>query len=105
MSGEFFSTFCAVLWAVAIILYRKCGERVPPVALNVFKNTIAAVLFPLTMIVLGIPLFPSESTLTDWAVLLLSGAIGIGIADTCLFASLNRIGAGRSAIVESGYSP
>lgn len=105
MSGEFFSALCALLWAVAIILFRKSGEFVPPVALNVFKNTIATVLFPITMLLLGIPMFPDEATLTDWFVLLLSGAIGIGIADTFLFASLNRIGAGRSAIVESGYSP
>lgn len=105
MSGEFFSALCALLWAVAIILFRKSGEFVPPVALNVFKNTIATVLFPITMLLLGIPMFPAEATITDWFVLLLSGAIGIGIADTFLFASLNRIGAGRSAIVESGYSP
>ncbi len=104
-SGEFFSTFCALLWAVAVILFRKSGEKVAPVPLNVFKNTIATLLFPVTMLIIGVPLFPSESTATDWVVLLLSGAVGIGIADTLLFASLNRIGAGRSAIVECGYSP
>jgi drug/metabolite transporter (DMT)-like permease len=104
-SGELFSGICALLWAVAIILFRKSGEQVPPVPLNVFKNTLATILFPLTMVVLGVPLCPAESTAADWLLLLLSGAIGIGIADTCLFASLNRIGAGRNAIVESGYSP
>ena len=105
MSGEFFSALCALLWAIAIILFRKSGEYVPPVALNVFKNAVAAVLFPLTMLLFSVPLCPDAATLTDWMVLLFSGAIGIGVADTLMFASLNRIGAGRSAIVESGYSP
>ncbi len=104
-SGEFFSVFCALLWAVAIILFRKSGEKVAPVPLNVFKNTVATVLFPITMLLLGIPLFPAGTSFSTWAILLLSGALGIGVADTLLFASLNRIGAGRSAIVESGYSP
>ena len=104
-SGEFFSTFWALLWAVAVILFRKSGEQVAPVPLNVFKNTIATVLFPITMVLLGIPIFPAGVSLSTWVVLLVSGALGIGVADTLLFASLNRLGAGRSAIVESGYSP
>ena len=37
--------------------------------------------------------------------LLLSGALGIGISDTLFFISLNTLGAGRSAIVDCLYSP
>ena len=41
----------------------------------------------------------------DAVVLLASGALGIGVADSLFFASLNRLGAGRAAVVDSIYSP
>jgi drug/metabolite transporter (DMT)-like permease len=103
-SGEFFSALSALIWAFAVILYRKSGEHVSPVALNLFKNTIALVLFLLTMVVIGVPFVSGNQTTWDWIVLLISGAVGIGIADTVFFASLNRLGAGRSAIVDCLYS-
>ncbi|MBI5536391.1 MAG: DMT family transporter [Deltaproteobacteria bacterium] len=104
-SGEFLSTACAFTWAIAIMFFRKSGERVTPVALNVFKNTVGMVLFLVTLPILGITFFPSGQSTSDWLVLLLSGAIGIGVADSLFFASLNRLGASNSAIVDCLYSP
>lgn len=43
--------------------------------------------------------------LNQYLVLLLSGALGIGLADTFFFKSLNALGAGLSAIVDCLYSP
>lgn len=43
--------------------------------------------------------------MNDYLLLLLSGALGIGIADSLFFMSLNRLGAGLSAIVDCLYSP
>jgi drug/metabolite transporter (DMT)-like permease len=104
-SGEIFSTLSALAWAFAVILYRKSGEQISPFALNLFKNTLVIVLFGSTMVLLGVPFFPADQTVSDWVYLLVSGAIGIGIADSVFFASLNRLGAGRSAIVDCLYSP
>lgn len=104
-SGEFYSVFCAVLWAIAIVLFRKSGEQVAPVPLNLFKSSVALVLLLLGMLIAGISLTPAEQTTEDWVILLISGALGIGIADSVFFASLNRLGAGRSAIVDCLYSP
>jgi drug/metabolite transporter (DMT)-like permease len=42
---------------------------------------------------------------SEYLLFLASGVIGIGIGDTLFFTSLNRIGAGLSAIVASMYSP
>ncbi|MCP4199203.1 MAG: DMT family transporter [Proteobacteria bacterium] len=103
-SGEFFSALSALIWAFAVIFYRKSGEHVSPVALNLFKNTIAMGLFLLTMVIIGVPFASGNQTTWDWIILLISGAVGIGIADTVFFASLNRLGAGRSAIVDCLYS-
>jgi drug/metabolite transporter (DMT)-like permease len=104
-SGEFWSLACAILWAVAVIFFRKSGERVSPVALNVFKNTVGLTLFLVTLPLLAIPFFPEDQPASHWAALLLSGVIGIGIADTLLFACLNRLGATGTAIVDCLYSP
>ena len=104
-TGEFYSVFCAFLWAIAIILFRKSGERVAPVPLNLFKCSVSLIILLLGMLIAGISLTPAEQTLEDWVILLISGALGIGIADSVFFASLNRLGAGRSAIVDCLYSP
>jgi drug/metabolite transporter (DMT)-like permease len=103
--GEIFSALCALFWAVAVLFFRKSGESVPPVALNVFKCSLAFVLFVLTAILFRVPLVPEENTARDCLVLLGSGAVGIGVADSLFFASLNRLGAGGSAIVSCVYSP
>ncbi len=93
------------MWAIAVLLFRKSGERVTPVALNLFKNAVGLALFLVTLPILGIAIAPSDQTRGDWITLLASGALGIGIADTLFFASLNRLGAANSALVDCLYSP
>jgi drug/metabolite transporter (DMT)-like permease len=104
-SGEFYSFICATLWAVAIVLFRKSGESVPPVVLNLFKNVVGLALLIATMLVVGVPFVPPAMSRLDWLTLMGSGLLGIGIADTLLFQSLNRLGAGGSAVVDCLYSP
>ncbi len=104
-AGEAYSALCALLWSVAVVFFRKSGEVVAPVTLNLFKNTVGVLLFLVTLPIVGVSLFPAERGLGDWGILLLSGAVGIGVADSLFFASLNRLGAGRSAIVDCLYSP
>lgn len=103
-AGEALSLLCAIVWALAVILFRKSGEKVHPLALNTFKNLVATALLLTTMWVLGEPLLRQVPTNT-YLLLLLSGALGIGIGDTLLFMSLNRIGAGLTGIVVCMYSP
>lgn len=93
------------MWAIAVILFRKSGEKVAPLPLNIFKNTFALVLFIFTMLAADIPFIPEEVTTGDFFALALSGVIGIALADTLFFASLNRIGAGLTAVVDCAYSP
>ncbi len=104
-AGETYSALTAVAWSVAVILFRRSGERIPPFGLNTFKGVVGLVLFLLTFPILGLDALPSGTTLQDALVLAASGVVGIGIADTLFFASLNRLGAGRSAIVDCLYSP
>jgi drug/metabolite transporter (DMT)-like permease len=93
-----------VIWAFAVILFKKSGESVHPLALNTFKSTLATVLFIPTIFIFKESLFRT-APLNDYLLLFLSGALGIGIADSLFFMSLNRLGAGLSAIVDCLYSP
>lgn len=102
--GEVLSLLSAVLWGLAVIFFRRSGERVHPLALNTFKNLLAILLFIPTMYIFGQPLFRS-APIVSYALLALSGLVGIGLGDTLLFASLNRLGAGRTGIVVCMYSP
>ena len=102
--GQAFALAAPICWSVAIILFRLSGRSVPPVALNLFKNSLALVLFTITLLVLGSA--PAQGGRSDhvW-LLILSGAIGIGLSDTFFFMCLNRVGAGLQAIVNTSYSP
>ncbi len=102
--GEALSLLTAVVWALAVTLFRKSGETVHPLALNVFKNLLALVLLIPTIWLFGQTLWLQASTRT-YAILFLSGAVGIGIGDTFFFQSLNRLGAGLTGIVVCMYSP
>lgn len=94
----------AVVWAFAVILFKKSGERVHPIGLNLFKNLLAFTLFLPTLYFAGQNLF-YRATIEDYLLLVISGVLGIGISDTLFFMCLNRIGAGLTAIVDCLYSP
>lgn len=102
--GEILSFAVAIIWAFAVILFKKSGETVHPIALNLFKNLLAMVLFLPTMFILNEALI-RQVPYSEYVLLILSGVIGIGIGDTLFFKSLNLIGAGLSAIVVCMYSP
>lgn len=102
--GEIFAFSTAIVWAFAVILFKKSGETVHPLALNLFKNLLAMILLLPTMWLWGETIFLQVSS-RDYLILIISGALGIGIADTMFFKSLNLLGAGMTAIVDCLYSP
>ncbi len=102
--GQAFALLAAVVWAFAVILFKKSGETVHPIALNFFKSILAMILLIPTIFLFGEPVRGLFST-NEYLLLLASGALGIGLADTFFFKSLNLLGAGLSAIVDCLYSP
>jgi len=102
--GEVLALITAVVWAVAVILFKKSGEVVHPIGLNLFKNSMAVVLMVPTIWIAGETIL-HDAPLWEYGLLLLSGALGIGAADTLFFKSLNLLGAGPVAIVLCLYSP
>jgi len=103
-AGEALALAAALLWACAVVLFKKSGETVHPVALNTFKDVLALVLYVPTIYLAGGSLL-FDAPPRDYAILCASGVLGIAVGDTLLFQSLNMIGASRSALVSCLYSP
>jgi drug/metabolite transporter (DMT)-like permease len=102
--GELLALLTAVIYAGAVIFYKKSVATVSPFALNLFKNTVSLILLVLTSIVLGqtgVLAIPAKDLLVMFA----SGALGIGISDTLLFMTLKKLGASRTALIDCLYSP
>lgn len=102
--GEIFAITAPISWSFAVILFRKTGEVVPPLALNLFKNILSIILFFGTLLVFGDGLI-RDVPMREYWLLLGSGAIGVGLSDTLFFMALNRVGAGLLAIITTTYSP
>jgi drug/metabolite transporter (DMT)-like permease len=102
--GELFSLLSALFWAVGVILYRRLGETLPPLALNFLKNSLV-----LGLVLVAVPLvhgwaWPAFGG-ADLAIAAASGFIGIALADTLYFRALNELGAARMGIIGNLYSP
>jgi drug/metabolite transporter (DMT)-like permease len=102
--GEFFSVACAACWALAVVLFRRSGESLPAFELNLFKNVLATgLMVPTILLVDGIS-WPAYSSM-EWLVVVVSGVVGIAVADTWYLRALNLMGASRTGVVASLYSP
>ncbi|MCX6561581.1 MAG: DMT family transporter [Candidatus Aminicenantes bacterium] len=104
ISGELLSIGAALFWAAAIVIFRIVGRDVHPLAVNLFKNLLGVALLVPTIAALGHPILPALPV-RDYAVFLLSGVIGIAVADTLILMALNKLGAELLAIVDCAYSP
>lgn len=102
-AGDAMALSCALAWAVAVLLLRQLKAE-SPVALNLFKNTLAAVLHTGTLLAIGGG-FSSERTPRDWALLVVSGVLGLAVADSLFLAGLRRIDASVAAVTDCIYSP
>jgi len=102
--GEILAFLSAISWAIGVVLFKKSGESLHPLALNLYKNTLALILFLITMVFFKATLF-RPAPFSEYLLFIASGVIGIGIGDSLFFKSLNKIGAGLSAIVDCLYSP
>jgi len=101
-AGEAFSLAAALVWAVAVVLYKKVSDTVHPIALNLFKNAFSLALFVPTSLLAGGSGLGSIAG-RDLFALVASGVLGIAISDTYLFKALQTLGAGLYAIVVCLY--
>ncbi len=104
MPGELYALTCAVVWALAVVFFRRSGETVPPLAMNLFRVALSSGLFLVTLALRRQPLL-GVAPAADYVRLAASGIIAIAVADTLFHACLNRVGAGINAIIDTLYAP
>lgn len=102
--GELIALGCALIWSLAVICFKIVGEDAHPIILNFCKNWLGAILLVPTVLLIDGPMqvMPNYGSL---ALLIVSGFIGIGVADYFVLRGLAKINASRFAIVECAYSP
>jgi drug/metabolite transporter (DMT)-like permease len=95
--GESAALSAAFLWALASVLFGRIGQFLSPLKMNLLKNVIAiamtiAVLSADAGLFLGLDFYAAT-------LLLLSGAIGIGLGDSAYFGALKHVGPRRALLV------
>jgi len=95
-------TLCANFsFALGSVAYTRYSRVLGDLWMNKFKALIALIGFSTVLIIKGECHFPMQNTI--W-LLLLSGALGLGIGDTFLLKSFMVIGSGRTLVL-FGFQP
>lgn len=101
--GEALAILSALAWSAGVIIYKRLGETITPTRLNLMKNLIV-----LGFLLPSLALFggaPPQLGAADLAITVVSGLLGIAVADSMYLTALNRLGAARMGILGNFYSP
>ncbi|MFM9265934.1 DMT family transporter [Tychonema sp. BBK16] len=101
--GEIAALGAAFVWALSSTIWQRVGQEIPAVVLNLLKGAIALFMLLATILILGKSLPPINPQIL--AMLLISGALGIGIGDTAFFIVLKYLGARRTLLLETLSPP
>ncbi len=99
--GKLLALACAVVWATAVILFKRAGDSIRPLALNFYKTTVSALVMSPLLFLYGL----GGMSQADLLAVLASGVLGIALSDTLFFTALDRLGATTTAIVDCLYAP
>ena len=99
--GEIFSLMAAFFWSIAVVTFRSLTQKLSPFLINALKNTIGLACFIILLCILKIPLWDStrEFESLHYLEFIVSGFLGMGIADAIFIYALSKIGANRIAIL------
>ena len=97
--GELSALVAALCWSIAVIIFRSASKELSPILITALKNTIAFIFFIILFILLDIPFWYSGFNYSDYIKIIISGSLGMGIADVLFIFSLSKIGANRIAII------
>ena len=101
--GEIAALGAAFVWALSSTIWQRVGQQIPAVVLNLLKGAIALVMLLATVIILGKSLPAVNPNILT--MLLISGALGIGVGDTAWFIVLKYLGARRALLLETLSPP
>ena len=97
--GEVLALMAALFWSIAVVIFKSLSQKISPFLINALKNTIALICFIITLSILDIPFWNNTFTNQEYIKFIISGILGMGIADAIFIYSLSKIGANRIAIL------
>ena len=97
--GEIAALTAALLWSIAVIIFKTLSTKISPLLITGLKNLIALICFVILFIILDIDFINSKFTNTEYTKIIISGALGMGIGDILFLFALSKIGANRIAIL------
>jgi drug/metabolite transporter (DMT)-like permease len=98
--GAIAALLSALCWAVAAILFRRIGDHVTAMGINLAKGLIALI-FMAALLLPGFYSGLAAIGTNSLAALALSGLVGICFGDTLYFLTLARLGARRTLLLGS----
>ncbi|MEO1388967.1 MAG: DMT family transporter [Cyanobacteria bacterium J06634_6] len=107
--GEGAALLAAFLWAAATLMFGRLGKSISPLVLNIVKGLFAIAMMIVTLaftslLSSGSAAMPALPTQAVW-LLIVSGAVGIGLGDTAYFSAINTLGARRALLLETLAPP
>jgi len=91
----------AMLWAIALTIFRRPIEKFGARRINLAKCSLAAVFQGVTVVVLGQAGVLWNAPATSLAFIVVSGLIGLVLGDTALFGATARIGVHRTLLLQT----
>jgi drug/metabolite transporter (DMT)-like permease len=91
----------ALLWAIALTIFRRPIEKFGARRINLAKCSLAAVFQGVTVVVLGQAGVLWNAPATSLAFIVVSGLIGLVLGDTALFGATARIGVHRTLLLQT----
>lgn len=99
LAGPLAALASSVLWAGAGIVFRRLRGRVPPLAVNLAKNTIAAALVAATVACAPGLAWPTSFATVPFVLLVVSGVVGLTVCDSFFLRSIMEIGPRRATLI------
>lgn len=97
--GEIAALTAALLWSIAVIIFKTLSTKISPLLITGLKNLIALICFVILFIILDIDFINPKFTNTEYTKIIISGALGMGMGDILFLFALSKIGANRIAIL------
>ena len=97
--GELSALLAAIFWSIAVIIFKSASNEVSPFLITALKNTIASFYFLVFFLLFDIPLWYDDFQQIDYFKILISGVLGMGLADVLFIYALSQIGANRIALI------
>ena len=89
----------AIFWSIAVIIFKSASEEISPFLITALKNTIATICFLFLFYFTDISIWYDGFDKLDYFKILVSGILGMGLADVIFLYALSKIGANRIALI------